>query len=91
MASDEPKGSLAREQTRAHIGSPIGPSAIGGAFALRLINFALLFVWSLWSASSTRPTISNPTTLQPVLGQPTSPVLGAAKSVPLSATGCTLP
>jgi len=50
MASDEPKlRNLAQEQTRAHIGSLIG-RAIGGAFALGLIGFALLFVWSLWSA-----------------------------------------
>lgn len=50
LASDEPRlSNTTQEQARARIGSLMG-RLIGGAFALGLIGFALLFVWSLWSA-----------------------------------------
>lgn len=50
MASDEPKlRNAAHEHTRARVSSLVG-RVIGGAFALGLIGFALMFVWSLWSA-----------------------------------------
>lgn len=50
MASDEPRlRDLSVEQRRNLLGQALG-RLIGGAFALGLIGFALLFVWSLWSA-----------------------------------------
>lgn len=50
MASDEPPlRDLSAEQRRNLLGQALG-RLIGGAFALGLIGFALLFVWSLWSA-----------------------------------------
>ena len=50
LASDEPLLRIsALEQSRARWAQLIG-RALGGAFALGLIGFALLFVWSLWSA-----------------------------------------
>lgn len=50
MASDEPKLlNISQEQARTRISGLIG-RVIGGAFALGLIGFALVFVWSLWSA-----------------------------------------
>jgi len=50
MASDVPLArNASQEETRAHLGKLIG-RAIGVAFALGMIGFALIFVWSLWSA-----------------------------------------
>ncbi len=50
LASDEPRlRNLTQEQARSRVGGLIG-KLLGGAFALGLIGFALLFVWSLWSA-----------------------------------------
>lgn len=50
LASDEPRlRNLAQEQTHARVGSLIG-KLVSGAFALGLVGFALLFLWSLWSA-----------------------------------------
>ena len=50
MASDEPLlHNQSMEDRRNSLGRAVG-RLVGGAFALGLIGFALLFVWSLWSS-----------------------------------------